>query len=310
VQRVHSAYPLMRRPSRDSMPSCWGMRMEVCNLCGGTQWKTLEQVAATRVVRCACGFVFVTPQPPRSSLEAAYDQAYYLPWEKQAGAREKIWRDRVQRVAHLAPPPGRLLDVGCGTGAFLRLARDRGWDVQGTEFSRDAVRAAQADGLSVVGGEIWEAEFPAASFDIVTSWHVLEHVPDPRRFIREIHRILRPGGRLVLATPNLDDWIFRIAYLLARRRWPRFYEADEREIHLFFFSASTLRRLIASTDFKDIIIKFDRGAAATRGKRFANEIAYAWYLLTKINWGIALEITTQKPMREGQARSGPDPHGA
>ena len=269
--------------------------MEICNLCGGTHWDTLEQVAGARVVRCTCGLVFVTPQPPRSSLEAAYDHAYYLPWEKQAHLRARIWRDRLQRVARLAPPPGRLLDVGCGTGDFLRTARDRGWDVQGTELSRDAIETARADGLSVVGGEIWEAALPTASFDVVTSWHVLEHVPDPRRFMGEIHRILRPGGRLILATPNLDDRIFRLAYLLARGRWPRFYEAGEREVHLFFFSIKTLRRLVSTAGFTSIQIGFDRGAAAVWEKRVVDTVAYTWFRLTGLHWGMALDLIARKP---------------
>ena len=269
--------------------------MQACNLCGGTRWETVEEVLGTRVVRCACGLVFVTPQPSRSSLEQAYDEAYYRPWEDQARLRQIMWRRRMDHVAPLVPPPAMLLDVGCGTGTFLRLAKMRGFEVAGTELSHAGAEAARAQGLRVHEGEIWEAEFPAASFDVVTCWHVIEHVSDPRRVAEEMHRVLRPGGWLVLATPNLGDHIFRAAYLLARGRLPRLYEPNERELHLFHFSARSLRALFASAKFEVVEVGFDRGAAAVRGKLIVDRIAYAWFRLTGLNWGMALELIARKP---------------
>lgn len=85
----------------------------------------------------------------------------------------------MQRALAIAPPPGKLLDVGCGTGEFLRLARDSGWDVAGTELSSHGAAVAAKAGLPVFTGEIWEAGYPSAHFDLVTCWHVLEHVTDP-----------------------------------------------------------------------------------------------------------------------------------
>ncbi len=72
--------------------------MNACNLCGGTSWETVEDVGATRVVRCACGLVFVTPPPPRAELEQAYDETYYRPWTGEVLRRERIWRRRLRRV--------------------------------------------------------------------------------------------------------------------------------------------------------------------------------------------------------------------
>ena len=268
--------------------------MQACNLCGSTRWQTLEEVDGTRVVRCDCGLVFLWPQPSAASLAQAYDDAYYRPWKDQSRLREMIWRTRMDCVSRLVSP-GTLLDVGCGTGDFLRLAKNRGWDVVGTEISATGSHAARNQGLSVHTGELWEARLPAASFDLITCWHVIEHVAEPRRVIEEIHRILRPSGWLVLATPNLDDRIFRAAYRLARGRRPRFYERGEREVHLFFFSAATLRRLVTSVGFTDVTIGVDRGAAAERGKRLVNECSYLWHRLTGIHWGMALELTARRP---------------
>lgn len=271
--------------------------MEACNLCGGTSWETLEEVERTRVVRCRCGLVFVTPQPARPSLEQAYDEAYYAPWESQLRDRDRIWRRRIERVERLCRPLGRLLDVGCGTGDFLRVARGRGWQVSGTEISPYAVKAAAAEGLEVKPGEVWEAGFPPGAFDVVTCWHVIEHVADPRRVIEEIRRVLKPGGWLVLATPNLDDRIFRAAYVLARGRRPPLFEPDERELHLFHFSARTLRELVTAAGLEVVEVGFDRGAAAMWGKRLVNGIACGWFRLTGLNWGMALELIALKPGR-------------
>jgi 2-polyprenyl-3-methyl-5-hydroxy-6-metoxy-1,4-benzoquinol methylase len=269
--------------------------MEACSLCNGRDWETIEEVGSTRVVRCSCGLVFVTPPPARSMLEQAYGEAYYRPWEDQVSQREWMWARRMRRVEALAESSAGLLDVGCGTGVFLQVAQARGWNVTGTEISPYAVRTAKARGLSVIQGELWEAGLPGDAFNVATCWHVIEHVLDPKRLLAETHRILKPGGWLVLATPNLNDRIFRAAYRVARRRRPRLYEPDEREIHLFHFTARTLAAMAAAVGFEVLEVGFDREAAVERGKRAVNELAYFWYKLSGLHWGMALELIAKKP---------------
>jgi hypothetical protein len=113
--------------------------------------------------------------------------------------------------------------------------------------------------------------------------------------LEEMYRVLRPGGWLVLATPNIDDHLFRVAYRLARGRWPMLYEEDERELHLFFFSGRTLTRLVTEAGFQVREVGFDRGAAAVPGKDFVNQMAYGWFKLTGWNWGMGLELVAQRP---------------
>lgn len=269
--------------------------MSACNLCGGTEWQLLEEAAGTRVVQCTCGLAFVVPQPARPEIEHVYDQGYYSSWEDQEPRRTRIWSRRIERLQMPAGRPGRLLDVGCGTGTFLGVARRRGWEVVGTELSRHGADTATKEGFLVHTGEVWEADLPPGMFDAVSCWHVIEHVTDPRRLLTECYRVMRPGGTLVLATPNLDDRIFRAAYFLARGRRACLFESGERELHLFFFSASTLERLAREVGFERISLGFDRGAAATGGKVAVNEIAYAWYRLSGKNWGMALDLRAGKP---------------
>lgn len=106
-----------------------------------------------------------------------------------------------------APQPGdRLLEVGCGSGAMLARLRELGWDVQGVDFDARAVRNAQAKGLEVRLGTLVDQNFPGYSFDAITTSHVIEHVHDPVGFLRECFRILKPGGKLVVVTPNAASW--------------------------------------------------------------------------------------------------------
>ncbi len=269
--------------------------MDRCNLCGGIDWEPLERAGETTVVRCRCGLVFLHPQPPGGHIQAAYVQEYYRPWEGQGSLRSKIWKDRIAQVIQCCPERGRLLDVGCGTGTFLEVARAEGWEVMGTEFSHYATQVATTKGLSVTTGEVWESNLNAGSFDVITCWHALEHATDPARIVKECHRLLRPGGWLFLATPNVQDHIFQFSYLLAKGHRPVLYEPQERELHLYFFSASTLRNLLTAAEFQVAHVGFDRGAAAVWSKWAVDQVAYWWFRVSGIHWGMALELWARKP---------------
>jgi 2-polyprenyl-3-methyl-5-hydroxy-6-metoxy-1,4-benzoquinol methylase len=105
-----------------------------------------------------------------------------------------------------APPPGaRLIDVGCGTGEFMLRMQRLGWEVEGVEPDPDAVSVARSYGLRVTQGDVISSSIPPDSADAVTLNHVIEHVPDPVAVLRRSHNILKPGGRLVVSTPNADS---------------------------------------------------------------------------------------------------------
>lgn len=130
---------------------------------------------------------------------------------------------------------GRVLDVGCGNGRFLSTMRTLGWEVEGVEFSEAGVNAARMSGLSVHHGDLASAAFPDASFDLVTARHVIEHIPAPHAFIGEIARVLKPGGRLVVETPN--------SAALGRQWFNTYWYANDVPRHLFLFSPTNLERL-------------------------------------------------------------------
>jgi len=102
-----------------------------------------------------------------------------------------------------------LLDVGCGSASLLGLMKRRGFRVMGVDFSSEAAKVAKLEnGVQVVVGSLEEAAFPDRSFDIVTLFHVMEHVTNPRDVLKEVARILKPDGSVVLQVPNIDSWQF------------------------------------------------------------------------------------------------------
>lgn len=284
ISAVHAQRPTDRRLGEQA----------VCLLCESTGHRVLELVGTTQVVRCACGLAFVTPVPPPAARNATYDAGYYEGWVEQEAARARMWRARADVVEGLCDARGRLLDVGCGDGTFLDVMQTRGWNSQGTEVSPFA--ASQPRRFPVHAGEVWDAKLPPSSFDVVTGWHVIEHAAEPLRMLAEMYRLLRPGGRLVLATPNLDDHVFQACYRLAKGRRPPLYEEHERELHLFFFTMATFRRLAERAGFTDIAVGYDPGAAVTLAKRLIDRGAWLWYRLTGLHWGMGLQLTAVRPL--------------
>ena len=107
-------------------------------------------------------------------------------------------------------PNGRLLEVGCGSGATLKFMEGLGWQVEGVDFDLAAVEQARKKGLAVHLGTLAEQSLPENTFDAIAARHFIEHVPDPIDVLRECRRLLKPGGLLVLITPNANSWGHRL----------------------------------------------------------------------------------------------------
>jgi SAM-dependent methyltransferase len=144
-----------------------------------------------------------------------------------------------ERLRWVGSPTGgrRLLDVGCGNGAFLRQAREAGWEGVGVEPSGASARDSHDSlGVTVLTCNLEEAPLDPGSFDVVSFWHVLEHVTDFRSALRAAARLLAPGGGLVIAVPNFESWECRFY----RNRWALF----DVPRHVNFFTPANLRMLL------------------------------------------------------------------
>lgn len=245
-----------------------------CVVCGSLDQAPFLRPARSPgpVVRCrGCGLVFVSP---REDLRAIIDEGRPLAelerlrhsrdprdlagcWELDLLAAETPALRQARRVNHQAalrwiaahrPPPGRLLDFGCGWGFFLEDAREAGWQVRGLEpLPGHGVHARGALGLDVVTDTLRPDSFPPESFDVVTAFQVFEHLPDPGAELAKLHALLRPGGLVVIEVPNIATPLLR---LLGGRH--RHFVED----HLWFFSPRTLGRLLDRHGFQPIATHF------------------------------------------------------
>lgn len=190
--------------------------LTACPICGqGTidPWD-----ADAQLVRCvSCSTVFDNPRPDGPSIQEFYSKdVQYDHWLANLEGRDRLWR---RRFALLRPYlSGRtLLDVGAGIGQFLDVARSHGFAVRGTELSPIARSIARERfSLELDQGFLEDIAYDEGAFDAVTMFHVLEHVPDPPRTIRECLRLLAPGGLLVIAVPNEVDALSARLHRLAR----------------------------------------------------------------------------------------------
>lgn len=194
------------------------------------------------IVQCqVCGMIFACPQPEELNEESEYGLAEVQEYMSELTSRKQTFAaglDLVERFVR----QGKILDVGCLTGIFLDVARQRGWQVAGLDPSAAACATAQ----TYFGLEVWQGVLPdpritVESFDVVTLWDVIEHVSDPGALVRECWQALRPGGLLVLGTPDIGSLLARIM----GGRWMWIVR-----VHLHYFSRDTISRLLENADFK------------------------------------------------------------
>lgn len=164
---------------------------------------------------------------------------------------------------HLPENPGHLLDVGCGNGVFLLRAKAAGWKVMGLEPDPLAAATVRQSGLDVHTGTL-DTFCEAASFDVVTTSHVIEHVHNPRVFLNQIFELLRTDGTIWLATPNVQS--------LGHRRFGRSWRGLEPPRHLAIFSAKALRAMLVEAGFSDIRFR-RRGRGASYILQASRELA-------------------------------------
>lgn len=225
------------------------LRTPPCEVCCSETARpqfAIEQTPFAIVVCTECGLGSLLPRPTAGEIPSFYPQNYYGDsGTKFSGLIEPFVRligtRRARFVARLIRPGGRVLDVGCGRGITLRAVADAGCEAHGFEVSSHALRGVDPRVKTTVASSLVEAAYPDSYFDGVLVWHVLEHVPDPRRVVGEAWRILQPGGVLIVAVPNFSS---------IQSRWAgaAWFHLDPPR-HLFHFPAAALEQLADGLGF-------------------------------------------------------------
>jgi SAM-dependent methyltransferase len=229
-------------------------RLENCPVCGSSTFRDKLQVQDKSVsqemftiVQCQnCEFQFTNPRPDAAHIGKYYESDAYV--SHNSGAQGLI--NRVYNVARFftvrrkvalitklnGGRPGKLLDYGCGTGHFLAGAKEKGWQVAGLEpNARARQEATERVGQPIQQPEAL-SELAPGSFDVITLWHVLEHVHTLNETLDQLIAALKPGGQLLIAVPNVES--------LDAQHYRQDWAAYDVPRHLYHFSPSTMRRLL------------------------------------------------------------------
>lgn len=231
-----------------------------CNLCGSNNLKILFPLEGPiYIVRCKdCGLVFKNPRPLESEILEEISTDRILPEHKKEvwyDSKIHLFKSNLRRLERYIPKKGRLLDLGCGYGIFLKMAKDSGWQVEGVEIAQSACRyAREVLGLKVFGVTLKEVRFPDSYFDAVTLWELLGELCNPKEELKEIKRVLKPTGLIALRLHNAD---FHVALQLFLKK---FAHPEKRlgllptVFHNYNFSPKTIKMMLKEVGFQDIRI--------------------------------------------------------
>jgi SAM-dependent methyltransferase len=199
----------------------------------------------------ACGLVSLRPRPSNKALLKSYDA--YLPtvpqeiacWAKMIAPIVNYSADFINR--RHPEKAGRLLDIGCGYGFFLKKMAQRGWQVEGIEVSPTGREYAEKElGLRIHAEPLENIFLSAGSFDVVTLFYVIEHVPNPKQLLLEVNRILKPGGLLLLRWPHSTP-VVKVMGPFSKK-----YDVFHTPYHLYDFNPKSMKQLLLQSGFQAI----------------------------------------------------------
>jgi SAM-dependent methyltransferase len=221
------------------------MEFVKCNLCGGQDYKRLffardyllPREEEFQLVKCPqCGLVFLNPRPSTCEIGHYYPQGFFynpnIKKEAEYGDEKKV--DIIERLKK-----GKcILDIGCAKGEFLGKMQSKGWEVFGVDISTMASTYAREKlGIkNIYNQDLLDVNLPEHYFDVVTLWHVIEHLPDPLGTLKKISRLLKEDGILIIECPNFDS----LARRIFKNKWfPLFIPR-----HFYQFTPQILKKML------------------------------------------------------------------
>jgi 2-polyprenyl-3-methyl-5-hydroxy-6-metoxy-1,4-benzoquinol methylase len=243
-------------------------KLNQCPVCEGKSLDTFMSVddhflsrEKFELVKCtSCSFVFTNPRPKAAELQKYYESEDYFSHSKKKKGLITFLYDTVKShslskkytLISKYKSGGKILDIGCATGEFLNYFKQKGWETTGIEPAENPRNfAIENYGLDVKPEESLDALKPA-SFDVITMWHVLEHVPELNDRMQQIKKLLKPDGLLLVALPNYLSW--------DAKHYKSFWAGYDVPRHLYHFSKSTVSRIFSKHQLKlidTVPLKFD-----------------------------------------------------
>lgn len=231
------------------------MKHKQCLICNSERLKILPTYSIAFLCRCqSCGFIFSQSIPTPEELENHY---------KGYGRNDYLSPITIKRYEELLDTmepfrkTNKLLDVGCGIGYFLEVAKKRGWEVYGTEYTDEAIRICEEKGLTMNKGKLNPENYDLGQFDIITSFEVIEHINNPNEELNNFHQLLRSGGLVYVTTPNFNS--------LLRYRLKAAYNVITYPEHLSYYTPRTLKKLFRKNGFTSLKV-VTTGISLTRLK--------------------------------------------
>lgn len=309
------------------------MEFICCNLCGSSDSVQLypstipsgedtEDYSAFRctsngygrhdsIVKCRqCGLVYANPRRNSAEVLEKYVNVEDPLYVEERQGRVMTFGKHLQPLQRfIGPPAGRtLLDVGAHTGVFVEVANHAGWNSLGIEPSHWSVQMARKSGIELIEGTLASSNLPDNHFDVVTLWDVIEHLSDPMNELKQVFRVLKPGGWVVIHTMNIESLFAR----LMGSRWPWFME-----MHLYYFSERTLQCMLETIQFQWKISQpqgryLRLGYLISRIKPFSHRLMtlldrlirtlHLEHMPVAINLGDLITVYAQKPPEKAHRR--------
>ncbi|GAM08242.1 ubiquinone biosynthesis O-methyltransferase [Geobacter sp. OR-1] len=241
-----------------------GTQWYACALCGSKQSSLLCETRDRHygipgeftIARCNdCGLVFLSPMPTESQLAAFYPDDFYAyqPHMSSSGIKgvlKNLLRMEIKTKDPVFSKPGRMLDIGCGSGQFIAEYRRLGWQVWGVEPSLKAAQFGREQyGLEIFGGTLLEAKLPSSFFDFIRSNHSFEHIPNPNETFEELRRIISPNGLLHIGVPNIDS--------LNAKIFGKYWWYLGAPVHTYNYSVATLTKMAEKHGFARVRTRYN-----------------------------------------------------
>lgn len=255
----------------------------ICFLCGKIHVSFYVNKKGFNLFRCSdCGLIFLHPVPESIGV---YDDSYFSGAEKGFGYVDydadkepmiPTFNKYLDILRDMGVKEGKLLDIGAATGFFMNIAKARGFNVTGVEFSNFAAEKGRKLGLNLITGDLISQKFSDESFDIITMFDVIEHVPNPKEVISEVNRILKKGGVVVINTPDVESLWAKVL----GKHWQLIMPPE----HINYFSPKNLGNYLSQNGF-EVVLSTKIGKKFTL--QYVIKMLYKWtslrLFLTKAN---------------------------